>query len=154
MSVISWRSVLLVEKTWAPSENHWPAANHWQACSHHIVIYWTLTIILSNVVGTWCRAHTCHSTGTLAFMCDVFRCWLLFRLCNFWLNCWSCVFYHVLVIAAFHIKFFIFDWFINCCLMSYSRREHIQFGRMTSVCSTSSTHHITQYNGQRPVNLT
>ena len=53
-------------------------------------------------------------------------CVMFFGVDYFWLNCWSCVFYHVLVIAAFHIKFFIFDWFINCCLMSYSRREQIQ----------------------------
>ena len=28
--VISWRSVLLVEETWVPGENHWPVTNHWQ----------------------------------------------------------------------------------------------------------------------------
>jgi hypothetical protein len=30
ISVISWRSVLLVEETRVPTENHWPAASHWQ----------------------------------------------------------------------------------------------------------------------------
>jgi hypothetical protein len=30
MSVISWRSVLLVEETGVPRENHRPVANHWQ----------------------------------------------------------------------------------------------------------------------------
>ena len=33
-SVISWRSVLLVEET---EENHWPAASHWQTLSHNVV---------------------------------------------------------------------------------------------------------------------
>jgi hypothetical protein len=30
ISVISWRSVLLVEETRVPGENHWPVANQWQ----------------------------------------------------------------------------------------------------------------------------
>jgi hypothetical protein len=29
ISVISWRSVLLVEGTGVPGENHWPVASHW-----------------------------------------------------------------------------------------------------------------------------
>ena len=29
ISVISWWSVLLVEKTGVPGENHWPVASHW-----------------------------------------------------------------------------------------------------------------------------
>ena len=35
ISVISWRSVLLVEDTWVPRENHRPAASHWQTLSHN-----------------------------------------------------------------------------------------------------------------------
>jgi hypothetical protein len=27
--VISWRSVLLVEETEVPGENHWPVASYW-----------------------------------------------------------------------------------------------------------------------------
>jgi hypothetical protein len=34
ISVISWRSVLLVEET---GENHWPAASHCHALSHNVV---------------------------------------------------------------------------------------------------------------------
>jgi hypothetical protein len=37
ISVISWRSVYLVEETGVPGENHWPAASHWQALSHNLV---------------------------------------------------------------------------------------------------------------------
>jgi hypothetical protein len=37
ISVISWRSVLLVEETGGPGENHRPAANHCQTLSHNIV---------------------------------------------------------------------------------------------------------------------
>jgi hypothetical protein len=33
----AWRSVLLVEETGVPGENHRPAANHGQTLSHNIV---------------------------------------------------------------------------------------------------------------------
>jgi hypothetical protein len=32
-----WRSVLLVEETGVPEENHQPAASHWQPLSHYVV---------------------------------------------------------------------------------------------------------------------
>ena len=34
---ISWWSVLLLEETWVPGENHRPVANHWQPLSHNVV---------------------------------------------------------------------------------------------------------------------
>jgi hypothetical protein len=34
ISVISWQSVLLVEETEIPGENHRPVARYWQASSH------------------------------------------------------------------------------------------------------------------------
>jgi len=37
ISAISWRSVLLVEETGVPRENHWPVASHWQTWSHNVV---------------------------------------------------------------------------------------------------------------------
>jgi hypothetical protein len=36
ISAISWQSVLLVEETAVPGENHWPAASHWQILSHDV----------------------------------------------------------------------------------------------------------------------
>ena len=42
ISVISWRSVLLVEETGGPGENHRPAASHWQTLSHNVVSHMTL----------------------------------------------------------------------------------------------------------------
>ena len=36
-SVISWQSVLLVEETGAPGENHQPGASHSQTLSHNAV---------------------------------------------------------------------------------------------------------------------
>jgi hypothetical protein len=37
ISVISWWSVLLVEKTGVPEEKHWPVASHWQTLSTNVV---------------------------------------------------------------------------------------------------------------------
>ena len=37
ISVVSWRSVLLVEETGGPGENHRPVASHWQTLSHNVV---------------------------------------------------------------------------------------------------------------------
>jgi hypothetical protein len=37
ISVISWQSVLLVEETAVPRENHIPAASHGQTLSHNVV---------------------------------------------------------------------------------------------------------------------
>jgi hypothetical protein len=37
ISVISWWSVLLVEETKVPRENHRPVASHWQTLSHNVV---------------------------------------------------------------------------------------------------------------------
>ena len=37
ISVISLRSVLLVEKTGGPGENHRPVTSHWQTLSHNVV---------------------------------------------------------------------------------------------------------------------
>jgi len=37
ISVISWRSVLLVEETGVPVENHRSATSHWQTLSHNVV---------------------------------------------------------------------------------------------------------------------
>jgi hypothetical protein len=36
ISIISWWSVLLVEETRVPGENHRPAASHWQTLSHNV----------------------------------------------------------------------------------------------------------------------
>ena len=37
ISAILWRSVLMVEETGIPGENHGPAAIHWQTLSHNVV---------------------------------------------------------------------------------------------------------------------
>ena len=37
ISVISWRSVLLMKETGVPGENHRPVASYWQTLSHNVV---------------------------------------------------------------------------------------------------------------------
>jgi len=37
ISVISWWSVLFVEETGVPGENHRPVRSHWQTLSHNVV---------------------------------------------------------------------------------------------------------------------
>jgi hypothetical protein len=37
ISVILWQSVLLVEESVGPKENHRPVASHWQTLSHNVV---------------------------------------------------------------------------------------------------------------------
>jgi hypothetical protein len=37
ISVIKWRSVLLIEETGVPGENHRPAASQRQALSHNVL---------------------------------------------------------------------------------------------------------------------
>jgi len=51
ISVISWRSVLLVEETVGPAENHRPVANHWQTLSHNVVHLALIEIRTHNVSG-------------------------------------------------------------------------------------------------------
>jgi hypothetical protein len=51
ISVISWRSVLLVEETGGPGENHWPVASHWQTLSHNVVHLAMIEIWTHNISG-------------------------------------------------------------------------------------------------------
>jgi hypothetical protein len=43
ISVISWQSVLSLEETGVPGENHWPAASQWQTLWHKSCIEYTST---------------------------------------------------------------------------------------------------------------
>ena len=51
ISLISWWSVLLVEETREPGENHRPVANHWQALSHNVVHLTLIAIRTHNISG-------------------------------------------------------------------------------------------------------
>jgi hypothetical protein len=71
-SVISWRSVLLVEKTGVLGESHRPVASHWQNLTW---AGYELTILV--VIGTDC-AGSCKSnyhTITTSLIQQIKTCW-------------------------------------------------------------------------------
>jgi hypothetical protein len=49
ISVTSCRSVLLVEETRGPGENHWPVASNWQTLSHNVVYLALIEIRTHNI---------------------------------------------------------------------------------------------------------
>ena len=51
ISVISWRSVLLVEEAGGSGENHRPLASHWQTSSHNVVQLPLIEIRTHNISG-------------------------------------------------------------------------------------------------------
>jgi hypothetical protein len=53
ISVISWRSVVLVEETGVPRENHWPVASHWQTLTHNVVLSTPFHELASNSQLQW-----------------------------------------------------------------------------------------------------
>jgi hypothetical protein len=53
ISIISWWSVLLVEETVVPGENHRSVASHWQTLSHNVVHLALIKIRTHNISGDW-----------------------------------------------------------------------------------------------------
>ena len=51
ISVISWRSVLLLEETGVPGENHRPVTSHFQTLSHNVVHLALIEIRTHNING-------------------------------------------------------------------------------------------------------
>jgi hypothetical protein len=51
ISVILWLSVLLLEETGGPGENHWNVTFHWQTLSHNVVHLALIEIRLHNISG-------------------------------------------------------------------------------------------------------
>ena len=60
ISVILWWSVLLVEETGVPGENHWSVTSHWQTLSHKLcrvhLIWAGFELTMLVVIGTDCVA--------------------------------------------------------------------------------------------------
>jgi hypothetical protein len=51
VTCILWLSVLLVEETRGPRENHQPVASHWQISSHNVVHLALIEIRIHNISG-------------------------------------------------------------------------------------------------------
>ena len=77
ISVISWRSVLLVEKTGVPRENHRPVASHWQTLSHNnyitSVFHWNVTIWLVMKWSHDYKRDVLHPNKTQTRTCTCFH---------------------------------------------------------------------------------
>jgi hypothetical protein len=79
LSVISWRSVLWVEETGVPGENHRPAASHWQILSYNVVSSanvwnrpsWMCGILSLNVNGKYMIRSDIHNLQTLNYSVKV-----------------------------------------------------------------------------------
>ena len=82
ISVISWRSVLLVEGT---GENHRPVASHWPTFSHNVVHLTLIEIRTHNIIGCIgsCKSnyHTITATTTHASLSYVMAIYTV--TCNF-----------------------------------------------------------------------
>jgi len=94
LSVVSWRSVLLVEETRGAGENHRHAASNWQTLSHNLVSstprheragleLTTLVVIDTDCTGSWIYIHTITTTTAqnmlikyLPFLSDIQVCTL------------------------------------------------------------------------------
>jgi hypothetical protein len=121
ISVISWRSFLLVEETVLPEENHWPATSHWQTLSHNVVLEDTSpwTGFELNLSGDW---HWLHRYNVVVNPTTIRSrpWWPLFdfgnnkksKLRKIWSNHWT--------IQCFHWKFSILILnFLNKYILSF-----------------------------------
>ena len=57
ISAISWQSVLLVEETGVPRENHRPVASHWQTLLYYVAHLTLSRIRTHNISGNRYRLH-------------------------------------------------------------------------------------------------
>jgi hypothetical protein len=80
---MSWRSVLLVEKTGVPIESHRPVASNWRTLKHNIeyTTPWTSFVLTKLVViGT---DYTCSCSSMVCTDNGCYRQWL-FLIVNIW----------------------------------------------------------------------
>ena len=70
ISVISWRSVLLVEETGGHWENHRPVTSHWQTLSLH-TSPWSRIKLTSVVIGTDCMGSCKSNYHTITTVPEV-----------------------------------------------------------------------------------
>jgi hypothetical protein len=64
-SATLWPSVLLVEETGVPRENHWPVTSHWQTLSHKVVS------CHKQEVNFRCERHWLHRHSPILWYCRV-----------------------------------------------------------------------------------
>jgi hypothetical protein len=77
ISAISWRSVLLVEETGVPRENHRPVTNHWQTLSHNVVFFikiraerafwYSFSVSILRIMSNFIMGHRGHDRMVVGF---------------------------------------------------------------------------------------
>jgi len=69
ISVILWRSILLVEETKWIGENHWPVGSHWQTLLHNVLHLALIEIQTHDISGDRHRLLSCkfnyHTTTAM-----------------------------------------------------------------------------------------
>jgi hypothetical protein len=83
---LSWRSVLLVEETGGPGENHRPEASHWQTLSHNTIMIMLYRVYLAM---SWICRYMCHWTRTHMLYNEKNCGWQIMAK-NYNLNSWLC----------------------------------------------------------------
>ena len=77
-SVISWQSVLLVEVTGVPRENHWPVTSYWQTLSHNVVsntpVWAGFELTTLGVIWTDCTGSCRSNYHTITAMAVPYQC--------------------------------------------------------------------------------
>jgi len=99
ISVISWQSVLFVEETRGPGENHRPVASHWQTLSHNVtyILPWsrfkltTSVVICTDCTGS-CKTkyHTITAMSAHQEQVDQVHCNYFWQYDLWWGHYWSC----------------------------------------------------------------
>jgi len=68
ISVILWWSVLLVEDTEVPRENHRPTASHWKTLSHNVALSTPRLVIGNDCIGSYKFNYHTITTMTAPWM--------------------------------------------------------------------------------------
>ena len=71
ISVILWRSVLLVEETGGPGETHRPAKCHWKTLSHNVVSSTEIIVIPTTIRSRPRRPHLWWYVLHTSVICEI-----------------------------------------------------------------------------------
>ena len=76
ISVILWRSVLLVEETWVPGQNHRPVAVNWNSLSH--IVASSTFVVMTDCIHVCSYQSNYHMiTTTTACILQINKTWTL-----------------------------------------------------------------------------
>jgi hypothetical protein len=107
ISVITWRSVLLVEGTGVPRENHRPAGSHWQTLSHNVasstprlrVFQWLSYVTMVTIYNEPDISFTCKWPAVQKLHIYI---WILFLNYDRSFVCFSNILTHKIIISVFN----------------------------------------------------